>query len=88
MKTRFVSCQVLLNKDGSLKAQRIYAIPEPSVISISHKMREIETGEIVKVGVMVQEWNGTHDILDHHPDVRKLWDALEKHFGLTNSLNF
>lgn len=82
MKTRFISSQVLLNKDGSMKAQRVYEIPQPAVVSFYMYADEIETWKEIKVGVLVQDWN-TSDCLDNHPDLNALVIACEKHFGLS-----
>lgn len=83
-KLRFVSVQVLLNKDGSLKAQRVYAIPMPNVVSfwvLGVQLGEDGIQESVNVGVMVQEWK-THDILDTHPNNDILLAVLQKSFGI------
>lgn len=82
MKKRYVSAQLLLNKDGSLKAQRIYEIPEPATVSFYLCGYEPATDEDVLVGVMCQEWHGTHDILDNHPACELLIAVLEKRFGM------
>lgn len=80
MKTRFISAQVLLNKDMTMKAQRVYSIPMPSVVSVYLDAHDLQ-GEATLVGVMVQDWKSA-DCLDFHPDLEKLIVVVEKHFGL------
>jgi len=77
---RYVSAKVLLNSDLSMKAQRVYAIPMPTVISCWVVAQDLE-GNPVRVGVLVQDWR-TADCLDRHPDYLQLARTLEKHFGL------
>lgn len=84
MSNRYISAQVLLNSDGSLKAQRVYAIPMPSVVSFYlQAVQEAPNGgqENVIIGVMVQDWN-SRDILDNHPNFDVLMKTLQKHFGV------
>jgi len=77
---RFISAQVLLNKDMTMKAQRVYAIPMPTVVSFYLDAHDLE-GKPVLVGVLVQDWKSA-DCLDFHPDYLNLVRTLEKHFGL------
>lgn len=77
---RYISAQVLLNRDLSMKAQRVYAIPMPNVISCWVVAEDL-AGLPVRVGVLVQDWK-TADCLDRHPDYLQLARTLEKHFGL------
>jgi hypothetical protein len=77
---RFISAQVLLNSDLSMKAQRVYAIPQPTVVSF-YMVGFHEDNGIVSVGVLVQDWK-TADCLDKHPDMAELEKVLSKHFGL------
>lgn len=84
MKIRFISAQVLTNKDGSLKAQRVYAIPMPAVCSFYlQAVQQDENGnqENVQIGVLCQEWK-TRDILDNHPNMDLLMKTLQKSFGV------
>jgi len=80
MITRFISAQVLLNSDMSMKAQRVYSIPQPAVVSFYMQGFHGNDG-IVTVGVLVQDWK-TADCLDRHPDMDALMKTLSKHFGL------
>lgn len=77
---RYISAQVLTNKDGSMKAQRVYSIPKPAVISFYLDCNSLVSGMQV-VGVLVQDWN-TADCLDAHPDNENLYAAIEKFCGL------
>lgn len=82
MKHKYISVQILLNKDGSLKGQRVYEIPEPSVISQYFMAYAPDLKERVRVGCMYQQWHGTHDILDTHPNIQELAKVLQRHFGV------
>lgn len=76
---RYISSQVLLNKDMSMKAQRVYSIPMPSVVSF-YLVGTDADGHMVTIGVLVQDWK-SRDCLDFHPDMKALEETLCKHFG-------
>lgn len=82
MNRRYISVQLLFNKDGSLKGQRVYAIPEPSVVSQYFHGYMPDKKEACEVGFMYQEWHGTHDILDNHPNIPELCKVVQRHFGI------
>jgi len=79
MSYRFISAQVLLNKDMSMKAQRVYAIPMPVVVSFYLVGSDADLNPVT-VGVLVQDWK-TVEALDFHPDMQALEKVLEKSFG-------
>lgn len=89
-KIRYISCQVLLDDKGKVKAKRFYSIPQPAAVSkyFDCEMRSFDGRWYpVKVGVLFQDWK-THGIMDDLPEYGDFWDVLKKHFGLFEPLPF